>query len=60
MWTAERAHGIYKRIVEEFVPPTMDEAIREELGEFVARRKAEGGGADGLLRYGPKGVRAGG
>ncbi len=43
VWTAERAHGIYKRIVEEFEPPAMDEAIREELAEFVARRKAEGG-----------------
>ena len=43
VWTAERAHGIYKRIIAEFEPPPMDEAIREELADFVARRKAEGG-----------------
>ena len=41
--TVERAHKIYKQIVEEFEPPAMDEAIREELKEFVERRKSEGG-----------------
>ncbi|MGV6889886.1 trimethylamine methyltransferase family protein [Rhodophyticola sp. SM2404] len=43
VWTPERAHGIYKKILEEFEPPAMDGAIRDELSEFVARRKAEGG-----------------
>ena len=43
VWTAERAHGIYKRIIAEFEAPAMDEAIREELAAFVARRKEEGG-----------------
>ncbi|KAA0910099.1 trimethylamine methyltransferase family protein [Aquicoccus porphyridii] len=43
VWTPERAHHLYKRIVESFEPPAMDEGIREELADFVARRKAEGG-----------------
>ena len=41
--TPARANAIWKNILAEFEPPPMDEAIREELGEFVARRKAEGG-----------------
>jgi trimethylamine---corrinoid protein Co-methyltransferase len=41
--TPARAHRIYREIVESFEPPPMDEAIREELAEFVARRKREGG-----------------
>jgi trimethylamine--corrinoid protein Co-methyltransferase len=41
--TVARAHGIYRHIVEDFTPPPMDEAIREELAHFVARRTAEGG-----------------
>ncbi len=43
VWTAERAHALYKEIIGAFEPPPMDEAIREELEAFVARRKAEGG-----------------
>jgi trimethylamine---corrinoid protein Co-methyltransferase len=43
IWTTERAHNIYKAILEDFTPPPLDEAIREELAEFVARRKVEGG-----------------
>ncbi|AZQ67065.1 methyltransferase [Silicimonas algicola] len=43
VWTQERAHRLFRRIVEEFEEPPMDVAIREELAEFVARRKAEGG-----------------
>ncbi|WP_068302816.1 trimethylamine methyltransferase family protein [Pararhodobacter sp. CCB-MM2] len=39
----ERAHRIYRGIVENFEAPAMDEAIREELQAFVARRKEEGG-----------------
>ncbi len=43
VWTAERAHRIYKRILDEFEAPPMDPAIREELQAFVAKRKEEGG-----------------
>ncbi len=43
IWTAERAHQIFKEIVNNFEAPHIDEAIREELAEFVERRKAEGG-----------------
>jgi trimethylamine--corrinoid protein Co-methyltransferase len=43
VWTAERANGLYKKILAEFEPPPMDEGIREELAAFVARRKEEGG-----------------
>lgn len=42
-WTAERAHNVYKAIIDEFEAPPMDDAIREELEAFVARRKEEGG-----------------
>jgi trimethylamine--corrinoid protein Co-methyltransferase len=42
-WTAERAHRLWKTIVNEFEPPAMDEGCREALGDFVARRKFEGG-----------------
>ena len=41
--TITRAHRIYRQIVEQFTPPPMDDAIREELLAFVARRKEEGG-----------------
>ena len=43
VWTPERAHGIFRRIVAAFEPPPMEAAIRDELADFVARRKAEGG-----------------
>ncbi len=43
VWTAERAHRIFKAIIAEFEAPPMDAAVQEELKEFVARRKAEGG-----------------
>ena len=43
IWTTERAHVMYKRILNEFTPPPMEVAIREELEAFVARRKKEGG-----------------
>ncbi len=39
----ERANAIWKKILAEFEPPPIDEAIREELDAFVARRKEEGG-----------------
>jgi trimethylamine---corrinoid protein Co-methyltransferase len=41
--TVERANRVWKRILAEFEAPPMDESIREELSEFVSRRKAEGG-----------------
>lgn len=43
VWTAERAHKIATDIIASYEAPPMDEAIREELADFVARRKAEGG-----------------
>ena len=43
VWTAERAHKIFKQIIAEFEAPPMDIAIRQELAEFVEKRKAEGG-----------------
>jgi len=43
VWTAQRANKIWKKILEEFEPPEMDIAIKEELEEFVIRRKFEGG-----------------
>jgi len=43
VWTPERAHGIYQRILEGFEPPPMAPDIRDELAAFVARRKREGG-----------------
>ena len=42
-WTAERAHNVFKQIMEEFEAPSMEQAIRQELSEFVERRKDEGG-----------------
>jgi len=39
----QRANRIWKRVLEAYEPPPMDAAIREELEEFVARRKREGG-----------------
>ncbi len=43
IWTPERAHRIYKAIIEEFEAPAIDGAALEELQRFVARRKQEGG-----------------
>ena len=43
VWTAERAHGLYKQILAEFEPPAMNGDHQEELRQFVARRKQEGG-----------------
>ncbi|MFY9238023.1 MAG: trimethylamine methyltransferase family protein [Roseovarius sp.] len=42
-WTAARAHQVFQDIIASFEAPPMDEAIREELAAFVARRKSEGG-----------------
>ncbi len=43
VWTAERAHALWQKIVAEFEPPPLAEDRRQELSEFVERRKAEGG-----------------
>lgn len=43
VWTPERANKIYKDILQEFTPPPLDDALHEELKDFVARRKSEGG-----------------
>ena len=38
-----RAHEVYKRLLREYEEPAMDPAVRDELSDFIARRKAEGG-----------------
>lgn len=43
VWSAERANKMFKAIIAEFEPPPMDPAIKEELDDFVERRKREGG-----------------
>jgi trimethylamine--corrinoid protein Co-methyltransferase len=43
VWTAERAHGLFKDIIAQFEEPPMDVAVKEELKAFVDRRKSEGG-----------------
>jgi trimethylamine---corrinoid protein Co-methyltransferase len=43
VWTPERAHRIYKDILAEFEAPVMNGDHQEELRQFVARRKQEGG-----------------
>ncbi|MBV1896194.1 MAG: trimethylamine methyltransferase family protein [Rhodobacteraceae bacterium] len=43
VWTPERAHLMFKEIINNFEEPPMDVAIREELVEFVDKRKKEGG-----------------
>lgn len=43
VWTAQRANALYKEILAEYEPPPIDEGVREELSEFVERRRKEGG-----------------
>lgn len=43
IWTAERAHHLFKDIINSFEAPPMDVAVQDELADFVARRKSEGG-----------------
>jgi trimethylamine--corrinoid protein Co-methyltransferase len=43
VWTSDRAHTLFKEIIANFEEPPMEDAIREELVEFVAKRKEEGG-----------------
>jgi trimethylamine--corrinoid protein Co-methyltransferase len=39
--TATRAGEIYKQKLEEYEPPPLDDAVREELEAYVTRRRAE-------------------
>jgi trimethylamine--corrinoid protein Co-methyltransferase len=39
--TADRASEIWKKKLEEYEQPSLDDAIREELEEYVTRRRAE-------------------
>ena len=41
----QRAHRLWKALLAEYEQPAMDSAIREQLTDFIARRKAEGGAA---------------
>jgi len=43
VWTADRAHNKYKEILADYKKPPMDEAVHEELRNFVDRRVSEGG-----------------
>lgn len=43
VWTAARAHQVWRDILAGFEPPPMEAGRREELAGFVERRKAEGG-----------------
>ena len=43
IWTAERAHHLFKQIIDQFEAPLLDEGRREALEAFVVRRKEEGG-----------------
>ncbi|MEI4233820.1 trimethylamine methyltransferase family protein [Roseovarius sp. D22-M7] len=45
VWTPARAHQVFQDILADFEAPPMEESIRDELADFVARRKAEGGAA---------------
>ncbi|MBI3648277.1 MAG: trimethylamine methyltransferase family protein [Actinobacteria bacterium] len=38
--TAERANAIWKRMLAEYEPPPIDEAVDEELREWIERKKA--------------------
>jgi trimethylamine--corrinoid protein Co-methyltransferase len=39
----ERAHRLYRTLLRDFEAPSLDASVREELDDFVARRKREGG-----------------
>lgn len=40
---AAKANGLVKLFLAEYQPPPVDDAVRQELTDFVARRSAEGG-----------------
>ena len=37
----ERATGIWKKLLAEYVPPPLDPAVREAVADYVARRARE-------------------
>ena len=39
----DKANKVYRQVLEDYHPPPLDEAIKEELDEFVDKRIAEGG-----------------
>ncbi|MEM7404230.1 MAG: trimethylamine methyltransferase family protein [Pseudomonadota bacterium] len=41
--TPQRANAIWKQVLADFEPPPMDAGVREELSDFVERRRREGG-----------------
>jgi len=41
--TAQRANGVWKRLLNEYQAPPLDPAIGESLNAFVAKRKEQGG-----------------
>ena len=43
VWVRQRAQKYHKTVLNEDVTPPMDSGHREQLADFVARRKAEGG-----------------
>ena len=56
IWTAERAHRLFKEIVGAFEPPPMDAGIREELEAFVGAAQGRGRRADRFLTATPAGA----
>ena len=42
----ERANGLYKQLLAEYEEPPIDDALRDQLNDFVDRRIAEGGSFD--------------
>lgn len=40
---AQRANAVWKQILADFEPPSLDDGIKQQLDEFVSRRTAEGG-----------------
>ncbi len=43
MTADQRASSLYRTLLDDFESPAMEESVRAELADFVARRKAEGG-----------------
>lgn len=43
VWAHQRAQKKYKTVINRYVEPPMDSGCRDQLADFVARRKAEGG-----------------
>ncbi len=41
--TPERANKLWKKILTDYEAPAMNEDVRQELADFVSRRKSEGG-----------------